>query len=139
MIYELGDSFSSVMYLVFTVMIFSLVGSAFADSPITMGSTQTKSVDVGKQIQIAADLQNNQDFEQDFAYIVQIQDESGVTISLAWLTGTLEPAQSFSPAISWIPSEAGRYEATIFVWESISNPSALSPTLSLKINVGQAA
>jgi len=127
------------MYMVFAVMMLSLVGSAFADSPIAVGSTQTKSVDVGKQIQIAADLQNNQDFEQDFAYIVQIQDESGVTMSLAWLTGTLQPAQSFSPSISWIPNEAGTYEATIFVWESINNPSALSPTLSMKISVGQDA
>jgi hypothetical protein len=127
------------MYMVFAVILLSLAGSAFADSPFAVGSTQTKSVDVGKQIQVAADLQNNQDIEQDFAYIIQIQDENGVTVSLAWLTGTLQPAQSFSPSISWIPNEAGEYEATIFVWESVNNPSALSPTLSLKINVGQAA
>ena len=127
------------MYLVLAILMLSLVGSAFADSPIKIGDTQTKSVEVGKQIQIAADLQNNQDIEQDFAYIVQIQNEGGVTVSLAWLTGSLQPAQSFSPSISWIPNEAGKYEATIFVWEGIDNPSALSPTLSLEIDVGQAA
>ena len=127
------------MYLVLAILMLSLVGSAFADSPIKIGNTQTKSVEVGKQIQIAADLQNNQDIEQDFAYIVQIQNEGGVTVSLAWLTGSLQPAQSFSPSISWIPNEAGKYEATIFVWEGIDNPSALSPTLSLEIDVGQAA
>jgi hypothetical protein len=100
---------------------------------------QTKTIEVGKQVQIAADLKNNQDFEQEFAYIVQVQDEKGVTVSLAWITGVLSAAQSFSPSLSWTPSEAGNYEATIFVWESIDNPSALSPTLSLKINVGSAA
>jgi hypothetical protein len=126
------------MYLV-AVIALLMAGSVAADSPVHVDSTATKSVEVGKQIQIAADLQNNQDIEQDFAYIVQIQEENGVTVSLAWLTGVLEPAQSFSPAISWIPSKAGKYEATIFVWESIDNPSALSPTLSLKINVGQPA
>ena len=99
----------------------------------------TKTVEVGKQVQIAADLHNNQDIEQDFAYIVQVQNENGITVSLAWITGTLRPAQSFSPAISWTPNEAGKYEATIFVWESIDNPTALSPTLSLKINAGEAA
>lgn len=125
--------------LVFAIVFLVFITSAFADSPIEIASKSSKTVETGKQIQIAADLQNNQDFEQDFAYIVQIQNENGVTVSLAWLTGTLQPAQSFSPAISWIPNEAGQYEATIFVWESITNPSALSHTLTMAINVGQAA
>ncbi|MFN3655559.1 MAG: hypothetical protein ACK4TO_09620 [Candidatus Nitrosotenuis sp.] len=114
-----------------------VVGVASAESPVKISNTPEKTVEVGKQIQIAADLTNNQDIEQDFAYIVQIQNEEGVTVSLAWLTGRLTPAQSFSPAISWTPQQAGTFEATIFVWESIDNPLALSPTLSLKINVGQ--
>jgi hypothetical protein len=114
-----------------------MIQYVYADTPVKILENQKpKIVEVGKQIQIAADLKNNQDIRQDFAYIVQIQNEDGVTISLAWLTGTLEPAQSFSPAISWIPSEVGSYSATIFVWESINNPSALSPTLSLEIDVG---
>ncbi|HXG73252.1 MAG TPA: hypothetical protein VNK44_00340 [Candidatus Nitrosotenuis sp.] len=111
-------------------------GAAFAESPLQIGNTPIKDVEVGKQIQIAADLTNNQDIEQDFAYIVQIQNEEGVTVSLAWLTGRLNPVQSLSPAISWTPQQTGTFEATIFVWEGIDNPSALSPTLSLKINVG---
>lgn len=125
--------------VLFTVIL--LAGSlVFAqESLIQVSNTPEKTVEVGKQIQITADLTNNQDIEQDFAYIVQIQNEDGVTVSLAWLTGTLSPAQSFSPAISWIPQQIGIYEATIFVWESIDNPSALSPTLTLKINVGQNA
>ncbi len=118
--------------------LFGVFGMAFAQ--VNLGTPpQTKTIEVGKQVQIAADLQNNQDFEQEFAYIVQVQDENGVTVSLAWITGVLSAAQSFSPSLSWTPSEAGNYEATIFVWQSIDNPSALSPTLSLKINVGSAA
>ncbi|MGQ0771865.1 MAG: hypothetical protein ACT4NT_03745 [Nitrososphaerota archaeon] len=125
--------------LVFATVFLVFINSAFADSPIEIANKSDKTVEIGKQIQIAADLQNNQDFEQDFAYIVQIQNENGVTVSLAWLTGTLQPAQSFSPAISWIPNESGQYEATIFVWESITNPSALSHTLTMEINVGRIA
>jgi predicted secreted hydrolase len=120
------------------LVLFGVFGMAFAQ--VNLDATpQTKTIEVGKQVQIAADLKNNQDFEQEFAYIVQVQDEKGVTVSLAWITGVLSAAQSFSPSLSWTPSEAGNYEATIFVWESIDNPSALSPTLSLKINVGSAA
>lgn len=125
-------------YVVFALFICSLTGISYAQEGIKLGQTpDTKTIEVGKQAQIAADLKNNQDFEQEFAYIVQVQNESGVTVSLAWITGTLAPAQSFSTSLSWTPTEAGKYEATIFVWESIENPSALSPTLLLKINAGQ--
>lgn len=128
------------IFVIFGLLVISLANQAYAESPIILGDKQnTKSIEVGKQVQIAADLRNNQNIEQDFAYIVQIHNEDGVTVSLSWLTGTLTPAQSFSPALSWIPNESGKYIATIFVWQSIDNPSALSPTLSLTLNVGQSA
>jgi hypothetical protein len=92
-------------------------------------------VSVDQQVQITADLANGQDREQAFAYLVQIQDDNGVTVSLAWITGSLSAGQSFSPALSWIPSEAGAYTATAFVWESVDNPTALSPPVSTTVNV----
>ncbi|NMI82268.1 MAG: hypothetical protein EX284_03955 [Candidatus Nitrosopumilus sp. MTA1] len=92
-------------------------------------------VSVDQQVQISADLVNGQDKEQVFAYLVQIQDGNGVTVSLAWITGQLTSGQSFSPALSWIPTEAGTYTATAFVWESIDNPTALSPPVSTTISV----
>ncbi|QLH08834.1 hypothetical protein [Candidatus Nitrosotenuis sp. DW1] len=123
--------------VIFGLLFILMANHAHAESQIILGDKQkTMSIEVGKQVQITADLRNNQDIEQDFAYIVQIQNEDGVTVSLSWLTGKLIPAQSFSPALSWTPDETGEYVATIFVWESIDNPSALSPTLSLTLNVG---
>jgi len=92
-------------------------------------------VSVDQQVQLTADLSNGQDSEQAFAYLVQIQDESGITVSLAWITGSLSAGQSFSPALSWIPTEAGSYTATAFVWESVDNPTALSPSVSTTVNV----
>ena len=92
-------------------------------------------VSVDQQVQITADLANGQDREQSFAYLVQIQDGNGVTVSLAWITGSLSAGQSFSPALSWIPTEAGTYTATAFVWESVDNPTALSPPVSTTITV----
>ncbi len=92
-------------------------------------------VSVDQQVQISADLANGQDREQSFAYLVQIQDGNGVTVSLAWITGSLSEGQSFSPALSWIPTEAGTYTATAFVWESVDNPTALSPPVSTTITV----
>jgi len=92
-------------------------------------------VTVDKQVMIMADLSNGQDRDQKFAYIVQIQDENGVVISLSWITGSLTPGQSFSPALSWTPISAGTYTIQIFVWESVNNPDALSVPLLLSVNV----
>ena len=92
-------------------------------------------ISVDSQIQLAADLTNGQDKEQKFAYLIQIQNEDGVTVSLDWIAGSLTEGQSLSPASSWTPDEAGTYEVTAFVWESIENPTALSPTSTITITV----
>ncbi len=97
------------------------------------GSIDTVSID--QQVQISADLINGQDKQQLFAYLIQVQDSNGVTVSLAWILGELEPGQSLSPAVSWIPTDAGTYTATAFVWESIENPTALSPPLEITVSV----
>lgn len=44
-----------------------------------------------------ADISNSQNIQQNFAYITQIKNDDDV-ISLSWLTGSLSPKQSFSPA-----------------------------------------
>ena len=93
------------------------------------------SVSLDQQVQIQADLRNGQDRDQAFAYLVQIQDGNGVTVSLAWITGLLSNGQSFSPALSWTPDASGSYTATVFAWESVDNPSALSPPASVTIDV----
>ncbi len=92
-------------------------------------------VSLDQQVQISADLANGQDREQAFAYLVQIQDADGVTVQLVWITGDLDPGKSMSPASSWIPAEAGAFTATAFVWESVDNPTALSPPISITVNV----
>ncbi|MDH2908324.1 MAG: hypothetical protein PXX83_09555 [Candidatus Nitrosotalea sp.] len=46
------------------------------------GNAIVGAVKVGQQIQITANLANGQDCVQPFAYLVQIHDANGVTISL---------------------------------------------------------
>lgn len=108
---------------------------AFAEPVTTQSVSQEKTHFVDEQIMIMADISNNQDTRQSFAYITQIRNDNGVVISLSWLTGSLTPRQSFSPAQSWTPTESGIYDIQVFVWESIDNPEALSPPLSMKVNV----
>ena len=99
------------------------------------GST-LDTVQVDQQVQVTADLTNGQTRDQAFAYLVQIQDEDNVTVHLAWISGSVAEGQSFSPSVSWTPAASGSYTATTFAWESVSNPEALSPPVSLEITVG---
>ena len=92
---------------------------------------------VGEQIQITSDIANQQNREQKFAYLVMIQDDSGTTKSLSWIDGTLNPESSFSPSSSWLPKKEGDYVATMFVWEIVHNPTALSPPIQIEFSVNK--
>ena len=82
---------------------------------------------VGEQVLLTTDVANQQDREQRFVWIAQILDSDKKTQALSWIDGTLNPLSSFSPATSWIPKVAGEYKVVFFVWQSIDNPTALSP------------
>ncbi len=114
-------------------LIITSMGYVFAEPITAQVSSQEKIHFVDEQIMIMADISNNQDIQQNFAYITQVKNDKDVVISLSWLTGSLSPSQSFSPAQSWIPNESGNYHIQIFVWESITNPDALSPPLSMTV------
>jgi len=88
---------------------------------------------VNKQIQLVADVTNKQDTTLPFVYIVQVKDSQDKAVPLTWITGSLQPHQSMSPAQSWIPTKAGVYTAQIFVWESIEGGPAWSEPLEMKI------
>ena len=92
-------------------------------------------VSIDQQIQIVSDITNQENKNQPFAYLVQIQDTNGITISLTWITGSMIPKQTLNLGQSWIPISSGTYIAQIFVWESITNPNALSPPLVLQVQV----
>ncbi len=109
---------------------------AYGDNHVSSEiSNPVNTLELGKQIMITADVTNTQQVPQHFAYLTQIKNEDGVVISLSWLTGSLSPNQSLSPAQSWIPTEKGIFEIEVFVWESLDNPDALSPPLRMTVHV----
>jgi hypothetical protein len=125
------------MKFLILVLLFSTTGLAFADTGDV--SIQIPSdfhiLTLGNQIMITADVSNSQNSQQPFAYLTQIKNEHQAVISLSWLTGSLSPRQSFSPAQSWTPTDSGLYTIEVFVWESVDNPEALSPPLSMTVKV----
>ena len=92
-------------------------------------------VNVNQQIQISSDITNHQKKSQNFVYLVQIKNESDIVVSLGWISGQLTPNQKFSPSLSWIPVNSGKYVAEIFVWEGLKNHNALSEYSKLQISV----
>ena len=97
--------------------------------------TAVDSVSVGQQVNIAADLASAQSRSQDYAYLLQIQNMDGVTVHLSWTASSLAGFGGANVSQSWTPDEAGSYTATVFVWESLTNPTALSPQNSIDITV----
>ena len=92
-------------------------------------------INVNQQIQISADITNNQKKSQNFVYLVQIKNEYGIGVSLGWFSGQLTPDQKLSPSLSWISDKSGEYTAEIFIWEGLRNHNALSEYTTLQINV----
>ena len=99
------------------------------------GDCIQNSISVNQQIRLVSDLENQMDHLQRFAYLVLIQNEKNQAESLSWITGNFTSSQSITSDTTWIPFKKGLYTATVFVWESIDNPTALSPPLSMEINV----
>lgn len=91
---------------------------------------------LGEQIAITSDVANGQDREQKFTWLAQILDEKNKVVSLGWINGTLNEGSAFSPSMSWMPQSTGKYTAAMFVWESLDNPTALSPPISIEFMVG---
>ena len=90
---------------------------------------------VDQQVQVTANILNKNIANQPFTYLVQINNSTNSVESLSWITGTLLEGQSFSPSVSWIPDRSGKYTATIFVWQTLSNPVALSPPIKLDMMI----
>ncbi len=99
------------------------------------GSPVGNNLNVDQQIQISANITNNQEKSQNFVYLVQIKNKTGFVVSLGWISGQLTPDQKLSPSLSWTPDKEGKFTAEIFVWEGLLNHNALSEYIMLQINV----
>jgi hypothetical protein len=108
------------------------------NSPITfsdgLGNT-LQSFLQNSQIQIVGTILNEHDFKQKFVYMFQVKNDENIIESLSWIQGEVSSQQSLDVSQSWIPKESGVYKIETFVWNSINDPTALSPSMSSLINV----
>ena len=82
-----------------------------------------------EQVQVVGAIQSNQNFGQDFVFLLQITNPKGTIVSLSWINGRLEPNQYLELSQSWIPQQSGEFVIEIFVWDSLLDPIPLAPTL----------
>ena len=101
----------------------------------SFGEPMSQNINTNQQIQVSADVTNKQDKPQIFVYIVQIVNQNKVSQKLTWISASLNPQQTLSPAISWSTQKPGTYTAEIYVWDSIKDAAALTPSTELKITV----
>ena len=101
----------------------------------SFGDTMSQNINTSQQVQISADVLNQQATKQEFVYIVQILDGNGIEQKITWFSASLGPQQSLSPALSWTPTVPGTYTAEIYVWDSIRDANALAKPVILKILV----
>ena len=87
------------------------------------------------QMQIVGAIKNEQEFKQKFVYFFQVKNDQNYVESLSWVQGEISPNQNLDVSQSWIPKKSGTYQIETFVWNSISDLTALSPAMSTTITV----
>ena len=87
----------------------------------SLGMTIQKPM-LGQQLQVVAEIENKQDYDQPFVYLVQVKDSTGAVMTLSWFKGSITINQKLSVSQSWSPTESGTYTIETFVWKSLDNP-----------------
>jgi len=84
---------------------------------------------VNEQLQIVGNVQNNQNYDQPFVFILQIKDNNGAVVSVSWIQGELTPNQILEVSQSWNPIISGNYTVETFVWDSLTESIPLASNL----------
>lgn len=97
--------------------------------------TKLRLIHVGEEVQLQSTVTSNFTSDQPFTYIVQIKDEDGITVMLAWVDGELLPKKPSDLAISWTPEEHGKYNVEIFIWKALMDPVPSAEPIRTSIEV----
>ena len=89
----------------------------------------------GQQVVLSTTVQNNLDEDLPFVALIEVRDSSGITVFLAWQTGTLNADGRAEVGLSWTPDRSGDYQVRTFVVSNLSNPQVLSPVMTSNITV----
>jgi hypothetical protein len=89
---------------------------------------------------LSTTITNNNDRSQPFVGIIEVRDNIGVTVFLAFWNGTLDPLLSTDIGVVWQPEHDGVFELRSFVISSLSGEAELLSPLALsKITINSYA
>jgi hypothetical protein len=123
----------------FTVQVGGLTGPETTEpSPPSLKDISGNEIDevgVGQQVVLSTTIQNNNDEPQPFVALIEVRDSDGITVFLAWQTGTLNANGEAEVGLSWTPEEAGDYTVRTFVISELAAPDILSPVAESETTV----
>lgn len=80
----------------------------------------------GHAMEISAEVENDQDMLLQFAFITQVLDQNKISVYASFVTGTIGPSQTTTPAVNWTPKASGIYNVEVFIWNSLGAPIPLA-------------
>jgi hypothetical protein len=92
-------------------------------------------ISAGQQVVLTTSVRNNNASPQDFVALIEVRDSSGITIFLAWQTGTLNANGQTQVGLSWTPEVPGDYDVRTFVISDLNDPRVLSTVSESTITV----
>ena len=90
---------------------------------------------VNNRIQIVGSIINEQNYNQEFVYLIQVKNQNNAVVSLSWVSGELSPNQNLDVSQSWLPKNSGDFVIETFVWNSLSEQIPLSNFTSSSITI----
>lgn len=97
---------------------------------------QLSYIQKNQDVLIMVDVTNIQERKQNLVFLVQIRNiGTELRTPSNW---TLETGCTITLKSAWQPTNLGNYVIEIYIWESLDNPTALSPKTTLPISVIEA-
>lgn len=89
----------------------------------------------GQQVVLTTTIKNNNAKLQPFTAIIEVRNSQGLTMSLDWQTGALNPSEVSEIGISWVAPASGNYHVRTFVISGFEVPQVLSPVATSEVKV----
>jgi hypothetical protein len=89
--------------------------------------SQIRNASIGHTVVISTNFTNTNREELGITFLIEVRDESGVTLHLAWQTANISPMSTRSAGVSWTSDKAGEYQVRVFVISNLTSPQALGP------------
>jgi hypothetical protein len=91
---------------------------------------------VGQQVTLTTEVTSSSERDEvPFVAIMEIRDAAGVTVSIGWQSGTVQPQTGAEIGMSWVPEGPGNYELRTFLISDMLNPVILSSVSSSEVTV----